>query len=88
MLGITLRGIGGIDEMMISSNRLENGDNFNYTLPANQKFSTYFEVITAKTKMNVSHDTFSKTVFIHCSIESCIVKCFSQQPLMSKSSQP
>ena len=52
-----------MDEVVFSTHS-KNKDNITYKLPANTKFSIFFEVITEAGTMNVSFDSFSKHIII------------------------
>ena len=55
-----LHGVSDVDlkNISLSSNQRVS----TYTLSANKNFSIFFEVFTAGGPVNVSHDTFSKTI--------------------------
>ena len=55
----TLQSLDSMDEVIFSTHS-KNKDNITYKLPANTKFSIFFEVITEAGTMNVSFNSFSK----------------------------
>ena len=56
----TLRSLDSMDEVVFSTHSKNKDNIITYKLPANTKFSIFFEVITEAGTMNVSFDSFSK----------------------------